>query len=39
VYSQLNDSAHMPNEYTRIEHMMNDAKMFAVTTLLLCKNK
>lgn len=37
VYSRLNDSAHMPNEYTVIDHMMGDAKVFAVTTLLLCK--
>ena len=39
VYSQLNESAHMPNEYSVIAHMMNDAKVFAVTTLLLCGKK
>ena len=37
VYSRLNDSAHMPNEYTTIDYMMGDAKVFAVTALLLCK--
>lgn len=39
VYSRLNDSAHMPNEYTTIDYMMGDARVFAVTTLLLCKPK
>lgn len=37
VYSRLNDSAHMPNEFCVIDHMMGDAKVFAVTTLLLCR--
>lgn len=37
VYSRLNESAHMPNEYCVIDHMMGDAKVFAVTTLLLCE--
>jgi succinyl-diaminopimelate desuccinylase len=37
VYSRLNESAHMPNEYCVIDHMMGDAKVFAVTTLLLCQ--
>ncbi|MDO8803656.1 MAG: M20 family metallo-hydrolase, partial [Elusimicrobiota bacterium] len=36
VYARLNETAHMPNEYCVIEHMMGDAKVFAVTTLLLC---
>jgi len=39
VYSRLNESAHQPNEYCVIEHMMGDAKVFAVTTLLLCEQK
>ncbi len=39
VYARLNETAHMPNEYCVIEHMMGDAKVFAVTTLLLCKQK
>ncbi|MEI7481007.1 MAG: M20 family metallo-hydrolase [Elusimicrobiota bacterium] len=39
VYSRLNDSAHMPNEYCVIDHMMGDAKVFAVTTLLLGEQK
>ncbi len=37
VYARLNETAHMPNEYCVIDHMMGDAKVFAVTTLLLCK--
>ena len=39
VYSRLNESAHMPNEFCVIEHMMGDAKVFAVTTLNLCGGK
>ncbi|HNW43948.1 MAG TPA: M20 family metallo-hydrolase [Elusimicrobiales bacterium] len=39
VYSRLNDSAHMPNESTLIDYIVDDAKVFAVTTLLLCKQK
>ena len=39
VYARLNETAHMPNEYCVIDHMMGDAKVFAVTTLLLCKQK
>jgi succinyl-diaminopimelate desuccinylase len=39
VYSKLNETCHMPNEYTLIDNMMGDAKVFAVTTLLLCKQK
>lgn len=37
VYARLNETAHMPNEYCVIDHMMGDAKVFAVTTLLLCR--
>jgi len=39
VYARLNETAHMPNESCVIDHMMGDAKVFAVTTLLLCKQK
>ncbi len=39
VYSRLSETAHMPNEYCVIDHMMGDAKVFAVTTLLLCEKK
>ncbi len=39
VYSRLSECAHMPNEFCVIDHMMGDAKVFTVTTLLLCKNK
>ncbi len=37
VYARLSECAHMPNEFCVIDHMMGDAKVFAVTTLLLCK--
>lgn len=37
VYARLNETAHMPNEYCVIDHMLGDAKVFAVTTLRLCK--
>ena len=39
VYSRLSETAHMPNEYCDIDHMMGDAKVFMVTTLLLCGKK
>ena len=39
VYSRLSETAHMPNEYCDIDHMMGDAKVFAVTTLLLGESK
>ncbi len=39
VYSRLSETAHMPNEYCDIDHMMGDAKVFLVTTLLLCEKK
>ncbi len=39
VYSRLNETCHMPNEYCVIDNMMGDAKVFAVTTLLLCGKK
>ena len=39
VYSRLNETAHMPNESCVIDHMMGDAKVFAVTTLNLCAKK
>ncbi len=37
VYAQLNETAHMPNESCVIDHMMGDAKVFAVTALNLCE--
>lgn len=37
VYSQLNGTEHQPNESTLIDYIVNDAKVFAVTTLLLCE--
>lgn len=39
VYARLNETAHMPNESCMIDHMMGDAKVFMVTTLLLCEKK
>ncbi len=39
VYSRLNETCHMPNEYTLVENMMGDAKVFMITTLLLCEKK
>lgn len=39
VYARLNETAHMPNESCVIDHMMGDAKVFMVTTLLLCQKK
>ena len=35
VYSQLNGTEHMPNESTKIDYIINDAKVFAITTLSL----
>ena len=39
VYAQLNGTEHMPNESTKIDYIINDAKVFAITTLNLkdCK--
>ena len=37
VYARLNETCHMPNESCVIDHMMGDAKVFMVTTLLLCE--
>jgi len=39
VYARLNETAHMPNESCVIDHMMGDAKVFAITTLLLGAKK
>jgi succinyl-diaminopimelate desuccinylase len=35
VYSRLNESAHQPNEYCILDNLMGDAKIFAVSILLL----
>jgi succinyl-diaminopimelate desuccinylase len=35
VYSQLNGTEHMPNESTKIDYIINDAKVFAITTITL----
>lgn len=37
VYARLDETAHQPNEYCVIDHMIGDAKVFAVTTLLLAE--
>jgi succinyl-diaminopimelate desuccinylase len=39
VYARLDETAHQPNEYCVIDHMMGDAKVFAVTALLLGEQK
>ena len=36
VWCQEADVAHMPNEYAEIEHMLNEAKIFA--SMMLIKN-
>ncbi|MCF0248345.1 MAG: M20 family metallo-hydrolase, partial [Synergistes sp.] len=33
VWGQESDCAHMPNEYTEIEHLMNETKVFALMML------
>ncbi len=33
VWGQESDCAHMPNEYTKIEHLLNEAKVFALMML------
>ena len=35
VYSRLNESAHQPNEYCILDNLMGDAKIFAISALLL----
>ncbi|HBW21765.1 MAG: diaminopimelate aminotransferase [Elusimicrobia bacterium GWA2_56_46] len=35
VYSRLNESAHQPNEYCILDNLIGDAKVFAVSALLL----
>jgi succinyl-diaminopimelate desuccinylase len=39
VYARLDETAHQPNEYCVIDHMMGDAKVFAVTALMLGEQK
>lgn len=33
VWGQESDCAHMPNEYTKLEHLVNEAKVFALLML------
>ena len=35
VYSRLNDSAHQPNEYCILDNLIGDAKVFALSALLM----
>lgn len=35
VYSRLNESAHQPNEYCILDNLLGDAKIFAISALLL----
>jgi succinyl-diaminopimelate desuccinylase len=39
VYSRLNESAHQPNEYCILDNLMGDAKIFAISALLLGEKK
>ena len=39
VYSRLNESAHQPNEYCILDNLIGDAKIFAISALLLGERK
>ncbi len=39
VYSRLNDSAHQPNEHCSLDNIIGDAKVFALTSLILNEEK
>ena len=39
VYSRLNESAHQPNEYCILDNLIGDAKIFAISALLLGEQK
>lgn len=39
VYSRLNESAHQPNEYCILDNLIGDAKVFAVASIILGKQK
>jgi succinyl-diaminopimelate desuccinylase len=35
VYSRLNETAHQPNEYCILDNLIGDAKVFALSALIL----
>jgi len=39
VYSRLNESAHQPNEYCILDNLIGDAKVFALSALIMGENK
>lgn len=39
VYARLDETAHQPNEYCILDNLMGDAKVFAVSVLILGKQK
>ncbi|HAF95704.1 MAG TPA: diaminopimelate aminotransferase [Elusimicrobia bacterium] len=39
VYSRLNESAHQPNEYCILDNLIGDAKVFALSALILGEEK
>ncbi|MBI4801105.1 MAG: M20 family metallo-hydrolase [Elusimicrobia bacterium] len=39
VYSRLNETAHQPNEYCILDNLIGDAKVFALSALILGKQK
>lgn len=38
VYSRLNESAHQPNEYCLLDNIIGDAKVFALSALIMGEN-
>ena len=39
VYSRINETAHQPNEYCILDNLLGDAKIFAISALLLGEQK
>jgi len=39
VYSRLNESAHQPNEYCILDNLIGDAKVFALSALIMGEEK
>ena len=39
VYSRLNESAHQPNEYCILDNLIGDAKVFALSALIMGEKK
>jgi len=34
VWSTIDETAHQPNEYTKIENLVNDAKVYALLSMI-----